>query len=534
MLTRRDFIVLNSLLAAGAVSSHPFELTGLFGGPAHAAQNDWDPGELFHVLPSVNQERVLLKCSFNAPLDVAPELHIDGRRVAGQMSDTRGQYWSFEASALRASHEYQLDLRSGTGSALAEPWSISTFPDPMSDIDHVRIAFFTCAGGHDAIAEISAKKPIAIRRALLNKAVSLGPHAIVANGDHVYWDLWSPRFQSRYGNNEVAVAYAGRFDRSKPIFGTENEDFVLKAGVEQITPLYRNSCRSIPVFFVRDDHDYFDNDDATDEIITFPPTHAMLSLARATQKLAYPEFLPDLNRPLGLAGSRADEGRPELSSSYGTLRYGKLLEILLYDARRTGTMHGPSAVFIEPEVENWLKARMADPSVTHVVNAPSLPPGWTKGNWYDWYPDLTDDGPASVATPKPYWQTGWLSQHDRLVAAMNAMRGRIPLIVSGDIHASGHGRIIRSGAMDFSDNPVVTMLPGTLGSDGNFHTDAQHPNHLDASNEWGLIGENGFMLADFYADRVDCTFYTWDGNTQTVASIAGLDPVYRTTLQRAG
>ncbi|MGY9105900.1 MAG: alkaline phosphatase D family protein, partial [Alphaproteobacteria bacterium] len=97
-------------------------------------------------------------------------------------------------------------------------------------------------------------------------------------------------------------------------------------------------------------------------------------------------------------------GRPEISSNFGTLRYGKLLEVLLHDNRRSGTMHGPSAVFVEPEVEAWLKARMQDPLVSHVVNAPSLPLGWTKGNWYDWYPDLTDNGPASVATPKPYWQ----------------------------------------------------------------------------------------------------------------------------------
>lgn len=534
MLTRRDVVVLQAMLAAGAFSGRSFGLTGLFGSTVHAAESNWDSGELFHVLPVVNHERLLLKCSFDAPLSEAPELHIDGRRISGQKSDTRGQFWSFDADGLRASHTYELELRSGTGRALAEPWPLSTFPHPMSEIAHVRIAFFSCAGGHDKIAGISDKKPMAVRRALLNELLSHNPHAIVANGDHVYWDLWSPRLSPRYGANETALAYAGRFDRSKPIFGTENEDFLLKAGVEQIAPLYRTDCRSVPVFFVLDDHDYFDNDDATDEIITFPPSHAMLQLARATQKLSYPEFLPDSNRPLGLAGTRADEGRPELSSNYGTLRYGRLLEVLLYDTRRTGTMHGPSAVFVEPETEAWLKARMADQTVTHLVNAPSLPPGWTKGNWYDWYPDLTDEGPASVAKPKPYWQSGWLSQHDRLIEAMQAMPGRIPLVISGDIHASAHGRILRSGRMDFSNNPVVTLLPGTLGTGSNFHTDAQHPNHLDATNEWGLIGENGFMLADFYADRVDCTFYTWDGTVPMIPSIAGLDPSYRTTLYPEG
>jgi hypothetical protein len=33
----------------------------------------------------------------------------------------------------------------------------------------------------------------------------------------------------------------------------------------------------------------FDNDEATDEIITFPPDHFTLNLARATRQLYYPE-----------------------------------------------------------------------------------------------------------------------------------------------------------------------------------------------------------------------------------------------------
>lgn len=497
-----------------------------------AVESNWDAGELYHVLPTVNHDRILLKCSFNSPLSQSPELHIDGRRIPGIRTDSRGLFWAFDAGELQSSKEYRLELRAGNGRTLAEPWKLSTFPDPSSDIDHVRVAFFSCAGGHDVIGGLSAKQPMEVRRALLDKLVSLDPHAIIANGDHVYWDLWSPRLAPRYGESEAAIAYAGRFDRSKSIFGTENEGFLLKAGIEQITPLYGNSCRSVPVFFLQDDHDYFDNDDATDEIVTFPPNDVMLRLARATQKLAYPEFLPDINRPHGLAGTRADEGHPQIASNFGTLRYGKLLEVLLYDTRRSGTLHGPSAVFIEAEAEAWLKARMQDPTVTHVVNAPSLPMGWTKGNWYDWYPDLMQDGSTSTATAKPYWQQGWLSQHDRLIESMHAMDGRIPLIVSGDIHASAHGNILRSGSLDFSTNPIETILPGTLGTGARFHTDALHPSHLEATNEWGLIGENGFMIADFYSDHVDCAFYTWDSSTQSIEAIARLDPAYRTTLQR--
>jgi hypothetical protein len=60
--------------------------------------------------------------------------------------------------------------------------------------------------------------------------------------------------------------------------------------------------------------------------------------------------------------------------------------------------------------------------------------------------------------PKPYWQSGWLKQHDRLMAAMAAMLGRIPLVISGDLHAIAEGRMLRSGALDFSRNHCCHSL----------------------------------------------------------------------------
>ena len=258
----------------------------------------------------------------------------------------------------------------------------------------------------------------------------------------------------------------------------------------------------------------------------------MLALARSVQKLAYPEFLPDPFRPRGLPGSREDEGRPEISSNFGTLRYGKLLEVLLYDNRRSATTLGPSAVQFDPTVESWLKARMADREVAHVVNAPGQPPGWTRGNWYEYYPDLLRDGQAVVSEPKPYWPSGWLAQHDRIMESIYRMPERIPLVISGDIHKSAHARILGVGDIDMADNPVVTILPGTPGTSGSSLLTVDRPaNHLDLSDEWGPIGENGFMIADFYRDRVECSFYTWDSRTQSVDSIAGLDPAYVTTLE---
>jgi hypothetical protein len=530
--TRREFLRRGSAAGAALCAAEWFGSRAPLGAAAGASEAAWDAGSLFHVLPVVSHDRALLKCSLRDALPEAPELMIDGRRIEGRRTDSRGRYWEFEVAALKPGTPYRVELRA-QGRALAEPWDISTFPDPESDAAHVRIVFYTCAGGHDALKR---DQPIAVRQALLSRALSFSPHAIVANGDHVYWDLFAPGYAERMGASAEAIAHAGRFDRSRPIFGTPNEEFLLKAAGEQIAPLYRTMCRSTPVFFVQDDHDYFDNDVAAEGIVTFPPTDAMLRLARATQKLLYPEFLPDPYRPLGLAGTREDEGRAHLSSNYGTLRYGKLLEVLLYDNRRTGTMHGPSAVFVDSDVESWLTARMQDRAVTHVVNAPGLPPGWTKGNWYEWYPDVFADGRASVARAKPYWQPGWLAQHDRIVTAAHRMQGRVPLIVSGDIHATAFGQVMRSGSADMSRNPVVTVVPGTLGTMTGFPSDSrgigvQHPNHLDMVDAWTPIEENGFTVADFYRDRIELAFFVWSHERQRVSDIRSLEPRHRVALQ---
>ena len=242
--------------------------------------------------------------------------------------------------------------------------------------------------------------------------------------------------------------------------------------------------------------------------VTFPPDNFMLNLARATRRLYYPEFLPDLNRPLGLPGASAADRPQGVAEAFGTLRYGRLAELLLYDVRRTLTLSGPSAVFVDGTVESWLKARMAARDVAHVVNIPSNPPGWSAGKWGEWYPDiLGDDGRLTTTKPKPYWQEGWLKQHDRLMAAVAGMPGRIPLIVSGDLHAIAEGRMHRSGTLDFGKNPIVTVLSGPLGTGDALWPSAFRgvgatpPQHLAMEENLKPIEENGFIIADFTADK---------------------------------
>ena len=161
----------------------------------------------------------------------------------------------------------------------------------------------------------------------------LKPDAVIAIGDHVYWDLRSPVGSVNLGNSAIARRLVGEFTRSAPVLGTENERRLKQVVTPQICDLYGTLFRSTPMFFVQDDHDYFENDEATESIVTFPDEF-MLQLARTTQRLYYPEFLADATRPQGLASTGAPDRAPGVSESYGTLRYGKLLEIMMYDCRR--------------------------------------------------------------------------------------------------------------------------------------------------------------------------------------------------------
>ncbi len=543
MATRREFI-----LGAAAATLPRFVTTGI-GGPAAAAEGaphekDWDKGEVQHLIPTASHDRFLIKASFNQVQSAAPELDIGMTRVRGQANTAAGDFWQFDVPGLAPATPYKLSLVGAGGRALCEPWTLSTFPAPDAMPERLRLMIYTCAGGHDGLNQgLPEGKinwlPSALRRRLLARGLSFKPDALIANGDQIYWDLRAPQASKGSGASQLGKELAGTFDRSLPVFGTTNEAVFRRATAAQIIPQYGALLRSTPVFFMQDDHDYFDNDEATDEIITFPPDFFMLQMARATRLLYYPEYLPDRNRPLGLAGASAPDRAPGVAEAFGTLRYGKLAEILLYDVRRTQTLAGPSAVFVDGTVEAWLKSRMTDREMIHVVNIPSNPPGWSAGKWGEWYPDiLGKDGKLTIDVPKPYWQSGWLKQHDRLMAEIAAMPGRIPLVVSGDLHAIAEGRMMRCGALDFSRKPVNVVLSGPLGTgDRGWPSTfrgigASPPNHLTMEEDLKPIEENGFILADFTAESITLRYFRFNYHKQSADAIDGLEPFRVTELKR--
>jgi hypothetical protein len=523
MMRRRDFVI--GAVAAGALSASPRELA------AEAAT--WNAGLVQHLLPTVNSDRILLKASFREPLKEAPIVHVDNRPFVGERTDSEGSFWQFDAAGLEPARTYSLALTDARGRALCEQWPLATFPAIDDRPKQLRLLIFTCGGGHDGLGK---HLPVATRVRLLKRGLSFNPHAVIANGDQVYWDLRTRR-STQSGASAEAAVIAGRFDRTAPVLGSPNEAVLKKAVGPQIVPLYATLCRSTPVFFMQDDHDYFENDEADDRFISFPPDHFMMAAGRASQHLYYPEFLPDPMRPFGLPSGSAPDRPTRVSESYGTLRYGRLAEVLMYDCRRYLTMHGPSAVFVPLEVEAWLKDRMTRPDTAHVINIPSTPPGWSAGKWAEWYADMEVDGTVGTGKPKPYWQPGWRAQHDRLLQASSDMRTRIPLFISGDLHAIGETRIAATGRNDLKRNPVVSILSGPLGTAGYGWpsslrgTRGMTPGGLIVDEVLPTIEENGFLIADLTSDEITLRFFKW--RYDPAEKIDTLEPFRTTQLKRS-
>jgi hypothetical protein len=460
-----------------------------------------------------------MKASFRSPLDRPPSLRVDGRSRPGIRTDSLGWCWTFDRSGLESDREYLLALEDSSGRALCQPWPLRTFPDPSRRPSRFRVLVYTCAGGHDVARDPGTGGPVWVpvptRRRLLEAGLEWAPDAVIAIGDHVYWDLRGGGAAQMLGQAPEARRIVDAFERTVPVLGTGNEARLQRVVRPQIADLYGTMFRSTPSFFVQDDHDYFENDHADANLVTFPPDPFMLAMARATQWMYYPEFLADGSRPAVLPGSGAPDRPAGLSESFGTLRYGSLAELLLYDCRRFLTLEGAAATFVPPEVEGWLAARAAASDARHLVNVPSTPPGWSGGKWAEWYPDLVlESGRLGTDRPKYMWQAGWRAQHDRLLTAASRRAG-IPLFLSGDLHAIGHGRIHASGGIDLSRNPVVTVLTGPVstgppGWPSAFRgTPALVPGGLVVDQGLAPVERNGFTIVDFTWDRVEIRFFSW-------------------------
>lgn len=523
MIKRRDFL---KRAGAGIALAAVGAACGGDDDPAAPAADLTSEDSVAHLLPTVSSDRILIKASFLDPQEEAPDLWVDGAPIAGRATDSDGTFWVFDAAGLEAGRRYTLEIRRGRR-RLIEPWELATFPAPSARPDRFRLLAYTCPGGNDIFR---LYVPVEVRRRLLRRALDFAPDAAVVNGDHVYWDLRAGPNALLTGKSRVAEREAGVFERDAAVLGHANEGVLKRAVGPQIIDLYGTMFRSLPVFFLRDDHDYFEDDQVTAELTTFPPDDFMRRLARATQWLYYPEFLPDPHRPATLPGAAAADRPAGVGEAFGTLRYGGLFEALLYDCKGYMQIAGADGGLVPADVEAWLLARTADASVDHVVHVPSNPPGWTAGKYAEWYPDVLSDGMLTTAIPKPGWQEGWLAQHDRLLAAASAERA-VPLFVSGDIHSIAEGRIVRSGTHDFAANPIVSVLTGSPGTRLGWPsaargTIAMPPIDLALESVVPVEETNGFQLIDVEPDRIVIRHFRWNSRVDPPELIDGLMPFH--------
>jgi hypothetical protein len=454
---------------------------GLFSCADDDAGDGWGRGDLRHLLVTASHRAFNLKLSFRESLSDAPKLLVDSREIPGERQDSLGRFWAFRVGDLAADREFQLELRRGSssggaiGEALCDPWPLRTFPAPDDRPEHLRLASFTCAGGPNLPIPgflFEPFKPADYRRRLFDLLLAEKPDLVSAKGDHVYFDL---PVMARLRENPAVDALGGflsginaAFDPNLPVLGSSNEAALTAVGDDQIASIYGVRFRSTPVFFITDDHDYFDNDDATRERITFPPDAFHRSLRDSMQKLYFPEFIMERDPGPGFPGISTRDG-VRLSTHFGELRVGDLFSGLFYDCGGYLSL-GPEAGLFPARVEEWLLSRTRVEDTRHLVHFPSHPLGWTAGKWREWYPDLLVSRGAIVEEVlrdddgnKFMWQEGWWKQHQRLLYALTAQKVRKPVMLSGDLHTLGATRIERSGNLALEDNPIYSVLSGPAG-----------------------------------------------------------------------
>jgi len=498
------------------------------GGAAAALQgcsNDdspagWQRGSVRHLIPTASHRAFNIKLSLTAPHESAPVLQVGdtGRAISGERMDSQGRFWAFRVGELEPATTYSLELREASGAAsarLCDVWPLRTLPAPDEPAETLRVISFTCAGGPNLPTPPSlfhAFKPAAYRQRLFDLMLERAPDLVIANGDHVYFDLpQQERLREGLIGGLVMSFVEGlnaSFDPELPVLGSANESALTTVGDDQIASIYGVRFRSTPMFFVTDDHDYFDNDDATPERITMPPDAFHMSLRNSLQRLYFPEFIVEGDEGSRFPG-RIEAAGLHLSTHFGEVRYGDLFSALFYDCSGYLGLDGETGL-VPPAIEAWLVDRTRAENTLHLIHVPSHPFGWTAGKWREWYPDLLETRGALVAEilvdnqgNKYEWKRGWWDQHQRLLDVLTSQSRRTALIVSGDLHALGLARIDRSGTLDLRAKPVYSVLSGPVGvGDVGWPSrargvDSRTPEDLDVTEVLGLEERNGFTVLDF-------------------------------------
>ena len=526
--------VLRRTLLAGGAAAVP--LLGLIGCGPGSRQI------IRHILPTVTDTRISISCSLAQPVQ-SLLLRVANEVYRGEQRDSEGLHWSFTAEDLTANTQYQLQLLDGE-TPVGDTWPLRTFPAEDAAVDQLKLAAFTCAGGGDAFGfnGLQYFKPHVFRHRLFDELLAQSPDAVIAIGDHIYWDLRGGD-RPPLGRRKSALirwvigAYLrvryGVFDRTLPLLDSPNEAVLKRIADEQIADLYGTRFKSTPILFISDDHDYFENDDAEKDLVTFPADSFSREAHRAVADLYYP--------PLPNAPS------PENHRSFGVFKYGNLFEAPLLDCAGQmslaeneepgeGDAQDKNGARLFPEaIERWVLDRIEASPAKHFALVPSHPMGWTAGKWREWYPDVVaPDGFEGLVTnelnfegatrgvlttkaQKYLWQRGWWTQHQRLLHALSERPGS-RFTFSGDIHAQGAVAIEVSGEEALPGGLVKSLLVGPVStSDATWPSfargiPANQPGWLQTTTLSVTEEVNGFTLFDITSSGVVAQLFNCGGH----------------------
>ena len=522
-----------TVLAGGAALTPLFGLIGCGPGSRQTVR---------HILPTVTDTHISITCSVARPVE-SLSLRLAHKVYTGEQRDSKGVHWSFVVEDLAPDTQYELQLLEGD-SPIGSAWPLRTFPAENAEVEQLKLAAFTCAGGGDAFGfnGLQYFKPHAFRHRLFDDLLAQKPDAVIAIGDHIYWDLRGGD-RPPLGRRKSALirwiigAYLrvkyGVFDRDLPLLGSPNEAVLKRIADEQIADLYGTRFKSTPIFFISDDHDYFENDDAEKDLVTFPADAFSRAAHRAVADLYYP--------PLPYAPT------PDTQRSFGLFKYGNLFEAPLLDCAGQmslaenvesgeGDATGVNSARLFPEaIERWVLDRIEVSKAKHFALVPSHPMGWTAGKWREWYPDVVapegfeglvtnelnlDGATKGVLTTKAQkylWQRGWWTQHQRLLQALSARPGS-RFTFSGDIHAQGAIAIEVSGDEALPGGLVKSLLVGPVStSDATWPSfargiPANQPGWLQTKTLSVTEEVNGFALFDIRSSGVVAQLFNCGGH----------------------
>jgi len=500
-----------------------------------------------HILPTVTDSGIFITCSLAQPVR-SFSLRVEKTIYTGKQCDSKGLHWFFSAEGLTPNTLYQLQLLEGE-SPVGDAWSLRTFPKEDADVDRLKLAAFTCAGGGDAFGfnGLEYFKPHAFRHRLFDELLAQNPDAVIAIGDHIYWDLRGGD-RPPLGRRKSAlirwiigvylrVKY-GDFDRTLPLLGSANEAVLKRIADEQIADLYGTRFKSTPIYFVSDDHDYFENDDAEKDLVTFPADAFSREAHRAVADLYYP--------PLPYAPRR------DAHRSFGLFKYGNLFEAPLLDCAgqmslaenlasgESEAKDTKSARLFPEAIEQWVLDRIETSKAKHFALVPSHPMGWTAGKWREWYPDVVapegfeglvtnelnfegaTKGALTIRAQKYLWQAGWWAQHQRLLQTLSLRPGS-RFTFSGDIHAQGAIAIEASGEEALSGGLVKSLLVGPVStSDATWPSfargvPANQPAWLQTTPLSATEEINGFTLFDITSSGVVAHLFNCGGHDSSAS-----------------